>query len=84
MAGRMIHVSLQPPPIVEGDPQVEYFLENAGNLIDSWFLNMIFGTLCVMGPKINWSDYLHKDWLQRYQLKYSHFLKVIQKSGRRK
>jgi hypothetical protein len=53
MAGGMIYGSFQPPLTIEGDPQVEYFLENASNLVDSWFLNMIFGTLCVMDLKID-------------------------------
>jgi hypothetical protein len=39
--------------------QIEHFIENASNLVESWFLNMIFGTLCVMGPKMDWSFYLH-------------------------
>jgi hypothetical protein len=48
-------------------------------MVVSWFLNMNFGrfvTLCVMGPKMDWLNYLHKGWLQRYQPKYFHSLKV--------
>jgi hypothetical protein len=43
-------------------PQIERFLENASNLVESWFLNIIlekFVTLCVMGLEMDWLNYLY-------------------------